>query len=378
MLGGRNDSAARVALLAALKDQDAAIRGTALAAVTRHGGAKAVKPVSAFLASAQTPEEAQAASAALLRLPGAGVAKRADRVLSGKALSVEARKGAMGVLAARKADAYLETVFAQSKHEDEGVRVAAFKALGAMAGWGQTERLVGLLLEVKSDAERPAARDAAVAAAKQGPTQDDRGAAFVSARAQASAPAHAALLEALVELGDGPALQAVLEDTKHADATVRKAAFAALGAWKSEDGVKALLDIWVAGSEAETRAAALDAALRQGQQPSSAAEDRARLHEALLGSARDDKERQAILEGLATVRCALAAAIAAEYLDNGALQGVAADAIVRIVCPPKPDAKGLEGTALTHLKQALPKITAEPLKKQAADYLAKFPAEGQK
>lgn len=375
MLGARDDSGARSALRAALKDEDAEIRAVALASATRHGGVKAVKPVSALLASAQTPEEAQAASAALLRLPGDRVAKCANKILMGKAVSAEARKAAIGVLAARKADAYLETVFAQTKNEDEGVRVAALKALGALAGWEQTGRLVGLLVDAKSDAERLVARDAVVASAKQGPTKNDRVAPLVAARSHAPAPAHGAVIEALVELGGDSALQAVLEDTKHADATVRTAAFSALGAWKTGDGVMALVDAWAAGSDAETRAAVLEAALRQGQQPALAAEDRAWLHQALLADAKDDKERQAILESLATVRSVDAAVIASSCLDNAALQGVAADAMVRIVCPPKPDAKGLEGTALAYLNQALPKVTTDPLKKQAADYLGKFPAE---
>ncbi len=378
MLGSCTDSSAKSAVLAGLKDQDPVSRGAALAVVTRHGGAKAVQPVGALLAAAQTPEEAQAASAALLRLPGRGVEKCANKMLSGKTLSLEARKGAIGVLAARTADAFVETVFAQAKHEDEGVRVAALKALGAMASSEETGRLVGLLLEAKTDGERQAARDAAVAVAKKASQKEDAAAPFLAVKATAPAAAKGALLEALVEVGGSSALQAVVDDTKQADAATRKAAIGALGAWKSEDGVTALLSLWSANADAQTRPDVLSAALRQGQQPAATLDKRAALHQALLGSARDDKERQTVLEGLATVRCVEAATIAAGYLDNAALQGSAADVLVRIVCPPKPDAKGLEGGALEKLKQALPKITTEALKKQAADYLSKFPAEGQK
>ncbi len=399
MLGGRPDSAARKALLDGLKDSDTTVQAASLSALTRHGGRMAVQSVAKRLEDAMSLEEAKTAAESLLRLPGSGVAKRANEILLNPAISTDARKAAIGILAARRAERFRDTLFAQANHEDAGVRVDALKALGTTTPFDERARLVARITSAKSDEERAAARDAAVVCANDAAipkshtrakaSRDNRFGAlgeaartlrvepFIRVIPQSEPAAHAALLEALVALGGEAALNQVLADSKHADETVAKSAIAALGAWDTEEAIPGLLGLLSGSLTAERRAVVLDAALRQADKSSRSDETRAWLLQMLMKHAQSKAEKVAILASVAKVRHLDPLATALSALSEPATEAAAAEAIVRIVCPPKADAKGLTGPeAEQALKQALPKLSSEPLKAQAEAYLSKVNPEG--
>ena len=371
MLGKRDDRSARKALLSALKADEPQVRMAALDSVTRYGGKKAVSPVLGILTDAQDAETAQAAATSLLRLPGKEGTKGVLRALQkDRELSVEARKACLGVLAAKCADNALDTVFVQARHEDPGVRLAAIEALASVATPDDLGEVIGLLLAVQEDQERKAARDAAVAVAKTESDEAARVLPFIDALDEASGPAQSLLLDALVELGGPAAFEAICGQSQAGAAEAKIAAISALGSWDGAEAAMFLLDLSDQGQDDALRAAVFDALLRHAQKRTHTEEERVWLHSQLLSMARDDAEKGAILDSLGAVPHRDALPLAGAYLEDAALGGKAAEAIARIVCPPKKDAAGLTGPeAEFYLKKALPKIASDGIKAQAEAYL---------
>ena len=142
------------------------------------------------------------------------------------------------------------------------VRIAALQALGVLTEAQSLPRVVELLVKAPEGAEAAAAEAAVVAACRRLPEADARAAAGVAALGKATGAGRARLLAVLPQVGGKPALEALIAETKSADANTRDAAIQALAAWPDAAATGELLALAKNADSVAHRAVALRGYLR--------------------------------------------------------------------------------------------------------------------
>jgi HEAT repeat protein len=233
-LGGRGDRAARPAVLAMLKSEDAQVRAAAVRALGPLGEAADVPLLTRSLAAAGAEKTAARESLARLSGPEVNAAIAAEL----KRVKPEARAELLGALAARKARETLPVVLQSAGDDDAGVRLAALAALRWLAGEEQAPVLVKLLKAAKDDQEQWQAEQALLAVCGHG--REACVESILAGMADAGPSARAALLRALARVRGGKALAAIVAATKDPQPEVSKEALRLLAAWPDASAVPPL------------------------------------------------------------------------------------------------------------------------------------------
>ena len=378
MLGDRGDKAALSAVLNALKDADKTVRSSAIAASTRLGGAKSLSSLLAALKDAREPDEIKTLREALLRLPGEKVAKAVAAAMPQN--SPAARKALLEILAARRAKAQIDPVFAQTKDADESVRVAAVEALGNLAGENDLPRLIRLLLAAQSDAERAAAEKVVTSTAVRIPGPQNRADLILAALAETGGVQKASLLHTLSGIGGAKALEVVVADTKSADVVLQNAAVRALSDWPDAGAAPELLSLAKTAKDDTQHVLALRGYIRLAGIADVSAPDKIRMYKDALGAAKRVDEKKLAFAGLAAVRTIESLQTVGSYLDDDALKAEAALAAAKIARPQNNSDKGLvDPDAAPILKKASVLIADTDVRKKLEEHIAGIPvpdAEG--
>ncbi|MEA3365385.1 MAG: HEAT repeat domain-containing protein, partial [Candidatus Hydrogenedentes bacterium] len=193
MLGNRGDKVASDTLTRQILSEEKVVRMAAIDAATKLTGSRAVAPMLERLRKGAEEDEIEAIKSALLRAPGRQVVKACAQALD--KTPPEARIALLGVLKQRHAEIARREVFAQTKAEDEAVRLAAIDALSTVAKPGDVSRVVDLVVEAPSEAEKAAARTVLVTLAGEKPRR------LLNAIEKHNGQAKADLLAALPAIG---------------------------------------------------------------------------------------------------------------------------------------------------------------------------------
>jgi hypothetical protein len=184
---------------------------------------------------------------------------------------------------------------------DEGVRLAAIKALGETVGPADLTLLTGRLVAPRSAAETAAARDALRAACRRMPDRDACAETLAAALAPAPAEAKRLLLDIFVAVGGPRAVKAVSESVKDPDEGVRDAAVRALGEWRSQEAAVELLALYKAEAEEKERTRVFRGFNHIVRSLGFPKEERLALTREALAAARIDAERKELIETYANV-----------------------------------------------------------------------------
>jgi len=376
VLARRGDKAALPAVMAALKSGDKAVRLAAIPAAARLGGQEALSALLAALAGGDA-DEARAVKDALMRLGGADLMAAAAAALPN--VPPASRVVLIETLAAGRAKAHVDAIFAAAKDADPAVRLAALKALGELADETALPRLVALLLAIEDGRERGAAQRAIVAAAQRIADPEARADALLAALGSAKGAQRATLLGVLARVGGKKALQAVVADTRSGEAEVQEAAIRALADWPDAAAAPELLAISQGSQKLVHQVLALRGFVRVVGDSDLPDAQKLALFKEALAAAKRPEEKKLILAGVAGVRTLDALKAVLPYLgegelDEGPLQAEAAAAVVSIVCPPDDQATGLRGTeAVAALKRAIAAAKDPSVRKRAQAYLDSMP-----
>jgi len=225
-LAERNDPAAWPAVLAAARSGPEDVRLMAVHLLDRQGDALSVPVLFEVACSADTAL-AQAASAALARLPGESV----DTDLLGRLPEAtgKGRQALIEIMAQRRMDIALPDFARCAQDSDPGVRAAGVRALGSLGGQHEAGVLVALLAKTSGPSERADLEPALAAIAGR------LGAAcvpVVQSLAQAQDSALRALALRVMATAGGPsALEAVRAGLEDQDEAVRDEAARGLSTW---------------------------------------------------------------------------------------------------------------------------------------------------
>ena len=263
-----------------LEDGDESVRLAATTAL-RHLGGKPIDTAAALLkvVEARKPEqEIQSAVDALVEL---GNDPNVDG-LTGAALSVaagsEQRLDFIEILSRRRATASIDTVLTHARSGDDSkVQRAALRALKQLATQGDLSKLISLVQDVDSGANKMLAASALISVA-DGETSKER--VFQALKGSGDSETRSAFTRVLTETGYTPALETITGDLKSSDGSVVSGTIAHLSRWPDPAPVTELLTLMEKTEDAAIRRRALAAVV---QLATVGAERNQRTSEDLLG-----------------------------------------------------------------------------------------------
>ncbi|MBN1939665.1 MAG: DUF1080 domain-containing protein [Candidatus Aminicenantes bacterium] len=356
LLDRRGETAALPAIREKLRMGEGPVKAAAAVAAARMGGPEIWEDLVPLFAS-QDPAELWAAGLAASFFSSDVLVPRISALLPTAAPA--AQVAILGLLAERKAESQSEAVLALASSSEESVRTAALRSLEQVTRGSDLPALAELLKASEVPAEIVLIQNAAVAAAGRVSNPAERAAVWLQAMSGVSGPKRIDFIRPLSRIGGEAALEAVRAELQSPDPQAQAVAVFTLGNWPEESAIPDLFALVRNAVDKKTRYLALQGIGRLVPASSAAPEAKiSGLREALTAAV-DPDEKVVILNALAAVRQPEALELIDPFLDDPALRGRAAQAVLRLVMP----ATGYEGLngfrAAAALKKALPFIDNE-------------------
>ena len=367
-LANRGRAVAKDAVVAAVKSDRADVRVAAFKALAALGDASTVELLAGAAGSAVGAERLAARESLysirdpevdkkiLELIPNAEDAAKVELIRSINQRNI---KGALATL--------LETATDSSTR----VQLESYKALKTVAGPGELEKLVGLLLAVENRTVRSEAeRTVAVIAAGVEDTCQKTGAVVAAFEASDDATVKSSLLMVLGRIGEDNSFLAVYMGVKDEEAKVKEAEIKALSEWPNSRPADALLEVAQNASEAKQRVLALRGYVKLASLDAKTHPDKtvARFRKAMALAA-GVSEQRLVLAGIGSVSETAALNLAVEYIQDASLALEAQAATVRI-------AAAVAGDNPQAAKAALAKVLAvsknEMIRRQAQTVVDKI------
>jgi len=197
---------------------------------------------------------------------------------------------------------------------------------------------------------------------------------ILTAMGKTTGEKRAVLLRTLPKVGGRKALEAVLADTKSADAIVKGTAIGALAAWPDLNAAGGLLALVRGAKEVAHRSLAIKGYVRLVGGAKLPGNKKAGMYANALAAIERPAEKQPVLVALGNVKTVASLNLVVTYLGDSTLRDAAAAAVVKIACPQKKSEKGLRGP---HVVAALEKVVAVAkdanVRKQAKQHLDTLP-----
>jgi len=365
-LAERGGAGANEAVLKAAGSDNAKVRAAAVGALADIGDASSVPFLARAAAEAKTDPEKQAAMLSLRRIKGDGVDEAITKSMT--AAQSDARASLIEVLLTRSAAGAVPALLKEAGSADEGVRKAAFRALGALAKATDLPALVDLLVGLKGDAGRDDAERTVIEIARKIEGEAARADAPLAALAKAKGTeAKGSLLRVLRGVGTAKALAAVKTAVRDSDAGIQDAAIRALADWPDAAAVAPLMDVFRSTESTVHRVVALRGCVRLlGQAGGPSAAETVKAYNDLMALAKRPEDKKLVLAGLAKVAHSGALAVAESCMNDPAVRAEATLAVLGI-------AKAVMGSAPDAAKAAATKLAEAGdanVKKQARQILA--------
>ena len=328
ILARRGDKAALPQALGRINDRNKDVRLAALTATARLGGEEMVHELIGYLHTVNLDERAIARKL-ILEMPGGTVNQR----IAAAVTKAQPEIGAVliEILVDRRAVAQLELVTALTRHAEAPVRIAAIRAVGALAEPPAAALLLERLSAAATDMEREAIETALAEVCSRDTNAASKAAPVLAALHADDATEYASLLRVLGRIGGRAALVAIRTATTDPRQPVRDAAYRALAVWpdaKTADELPALarearaLNHHVLVMRAFARLLPAD-----GERP---VERVLALVQAGLDASRRPEEKTLLLSKLGNVADLRAVAALRPYLRDEALAAEAAAAMINV------------------------------------------------
>lgn len=350
MLGGRGDKSVLPVLMQSLRSNEKVVRLAAIPAASQLGGSDVLTDLLALLQTNEA-DEIKAVKQALMCLPGPKVVPEAAKVLEevpplGLVALIE-------ILSERCAKEHVDIIFAQTKSENDKVRVAAVRGLEHLVSEKDLPRLIDILIEAQNNTEILLAQNAAVASANQISDPEKRADMFLEKLEKTTGAKRADLLKPLARIGGKNALQTVVTETQNEDLVIQDAAVFTLAKWLDISAADELISIYRSTEKRKYLHLAIKGYVRLVKEAELAPEDKLGMLKEALNIAAGNEEKNLVLSGLASVKTLDSLKLVTAYLDDQDLKSRAASIAARIVLPQPGIDKGLTGAeVISVLKKA--------------------------
>jgi HEAT repeat protein len=369
--GERNDKAAFSFVKNYLSASDGDLRRAAIAAAGKLGGERAVNPI---IQAINTGDEkvVQTGKSVLLSLPGDQLIPGAMAALP--QASSPAKIALIEILASRKAVAQKEAVFAYASSPDAGVRLAAGKALAALASEGDVPR-IAQLLNVASEKDETEALQRALFTAVSALPQAQQTSLVAAQLGAGGKPER--YYNVLAMIGGQPALDVVLAAFHANSAPVSSAAFDALTRWSDAAVIATLFDIAASNPAGLFFNQALTACISKVAASKHTPEQKLILLRKALDVAKTPEQKSNVIREIGRTGAFVGLLVAGSYLDdkNESVQQAAVQA-VRTIAPAHPEYYGKTVAGIIRKAIEVNKDAEAEYQKQALlEHLDAFPPD---
>ena len=323
----RGDKTATFYIAKTVKSDNKAVRLAAIKALAILGNASCVRLLAEASATADR-DTSQAAMDSLSKLSDPNVCKVLMDGAKSQAEPV-VRIHVIQTLANRGETEAVDVLMDVAKDDNPDIRQAAYKALGSLAGKQELSRMVSMLLEARSDADRAGVERAMVAIVSRIKTSDAT--VFIEALNKADDTVKPHVLAVLPHIGGAEALDAVQSQLRSGDADVKKAAIRALADWPEPGPLNDLLQIAKTDRDATCQILALRGYIKLLEIPTNrGASETVKLLAEAMKVANRAEEKMAVLSALPKYPCEEALALAERAKKDSALVAEAGSAISKI------------------------------------------------
>lgn len=293
ILGKRGDAAALSAVFEALQDESPAVRLAAVDAAAALGRTAAVEPLIKLLSS-DDGDLSAAAQQALTNIRDEQAAAQIAGALSVSPARVQARL--LQILADSHAVEQAEAICGCLEKDDEGVRLAALRAVEALAPSIALDPLVRLLPKLENSEQREACESALTAVCRRTADRVAVSGKLLAALPAARAEDYCSLLRVLGKLGGAEAFQTVRQALSDSRSEVVEAAFRALSTWPDPAAAGNILEVATGSGELRHHVLALRAYVRLvGADQELSAADKLAAYEKCMAHTRRVDERRLLL-----------------------------------------------------------------------------------
>jgi HEAT repeat protein len=293
ILGKRGDAAALSAVFEALQDESPAVRLAAVDAAAALGRTAAVEPLIKLLSS-DDGDLSAAAQQALTNIRDEQAAAQIAGALSVSPARVQARL--LQILADSHAVEQAEAICGCLEKDDEGVRLAALRAVEALAPSSALDPLVRLLPKLENSEQREACESALTAVCRRTADRVAVSGKLLAALPAARAEDYCSLLRVLGKLGGAEAFQTVRQALSDSRSEVVEAAFRALSTWPDPAAAGNILEVATGSGELRHHVLALRAYVRLvGADQELSAADKLAAYEKCMAHTRRVDERRLLL-----------------------------------------------------------------------------------
>ena len=264
--------------------------------------------------------------------------------------SNEGKIAAIEILASRKASSYINSIYGLTTSTSSEVKNAAYSALKEVADEKDFIRLCGMLETADSETVKPLQQ--AVITSVSSLPQQEQVSTVTGRMLQAGDNMRYLYYIVLTATGDKEALPEILKGFNQGDAKKKEAAFDALLTWKGKEIAGQLFEI--ASDKSESSAYTDRALTRYIELVSNQAntpENRFIGLRNAMEVSRTDEQRTTILQRIGRTGTFLAMIYAGEFIDNKAVQQVAANVVMNIAL----EHKNYTGT---NVRELLKKVSA--------------------
>jgi len=332
MLGESQSKTAFPAILKLLKHKDQSVRPAAIRAAGQIGQEASLDPLLKIIAKADSTD-ITAVSNALLRIKGGGVtAKIAAFIPKAKP---EVQVALVNILAAKAAHTELPIIYSLLKNKELQVKQAALTALKQTVTSENISQLFILLSETSDQAELLKVQEAIIAALKSSPDSGQQVDAVLKQMAAAPESKKPLFYKILASLGGNKSLKAVSEAFNTGNEDTKKAAIEALSSWTDALAITELIKISRDPAQAVYADKALNGYLNLVRVTKYQPEQRLKLLSEAMSVTKVPSQQKQILKDLEQAKCFDALLFAGDYLDDPALQQVAANTVMGIALADK-------------------------------------------
>lgn len=235
---------------------------------------------------------------------------------------------ALELLALRKANDQVNTVYNAIASPDKEVKTAALRALKDVVTGKELIRLFGMLQQ--APAEDVPAMQEAIASALAGQSPREQLNTVVEQMYRAGDSKKQLFYPLLARTGEAKALEMIVSGFRTGTGETREAAFEALTRFAGTGALDELLAVASGSPDAALAGRASEAYVRQVAGSDMTPENRMIFLRKAMEAARNDSQRISVLQAIAETGTFHALLYAGSFLENNALQQVAAAAVVDI------------------------------------------------
>jgi hypothetical protein len=246
-----------------------------------------------------------------------------------RAASPRMRSELISALARRGAADQLASILPELEHDQKMVRIAAARAVGALAGPDAAPRLLAALRrEGLEDNERSAIETALIETSSRTPRHEHRAMAILDALNPEAPAEYASLLRVLGVLGSDASFEAIATATQDARDDIRDAAFRALLNWPAGGDAPRVLEIARSAADPKHHVIAMRAFTRLVEMADGLSSgEKLGLYQQGFAAARRSEEQRSLLSKMGALG-SLAICVIEPYLQDDKLASEAASALL--------------------------------------------------